>query len=42
MNVKRSLIIVVIGAVIIGAITNVSADEIHPDMEKTRLIKIIK
>jgi len=35
MNVKRSLIIVLIGAVIIGAITNVSADEIHPDMDTT-------
>ena len=35
MNAKRSLIIVLIGAVVLGAITNVSADEIHPDMDTT-------
>jgi len=35
MNTKKSLIIVLIGAVVIGAITNVSADEIHPDMDTT-------
>ena len=32
---KKSLIIVLIGAVVVGAITNVSADEIHPDMDTT-------
>ena len=35
MNAKRSLIIVLIGAVVLGAITNVSADEIHPDTDTT-------
>ena len=35
MNAKRSLIIVLIGAAVIGAITNVSADEIHLDKDTT-------
>ncbi len=35
MNTKKSLIIVFIGAVVLGAITNASADEIHPDMDTT-------
>jgi len=35
MNTKKSLIIVLIGAIVLGAITNVSADEIHPDMDTT-------
>ena len=35
MNTKKSLIMILIGAVIIGVITNVSADEIHPDMDTT-------
>jgi len=35
MNAKKSLMIVLIGAVLLGAITNVSAEEIHPDMDTT-------
>jgi len=35
MNTKKSLIIVLIGAIVIGAMTNVSSDEIHPDMDTT-------
>jgi len=34
-NTKNSLIGLLIGAVVLGAITNVPADKIHPDMDKT-------
>ena len=35
MNTNKSLIFVLIWAVVLGTITNVSADEIHPDVDTT-------
>ena len=35
MNAKKGLLVILIGAFVMGAITNVSADEIHPDMDTT-------